>query len=165
MLHNIAMFHFGLCYSYEMKAVKMAPSYWIAIIIPKVPSLTVVIISCFISRCPRWHLNERYQNPVSQIAQFFTGDQTSVVPKGNKVQLRPKSESSLFAYMVTVLSALSSQWWVTGWGEMNWHFSVDELKDTFLLSFSLGDGTKILGVDSILVWFGVSNKERGRRWT
>lgn len=33
-----------------------------------------------------WDLNERYQNPSSQIAQFFAGNQTAVVPKENKAK-------------------------------------------------------------------------------
>ena len=43
---------FGFSDSCKMKSVRMASSHQVAIILPEVPRLTVVIIPCFISRCP-----------------------------------------------------------------------------------------------------------------
>lgn len=58
-LHTVAMFHaFGFVTPHKVKSVRMAPGCWIFIIIPKVSMLAAVVFSCFISRCPRWHLNK-----------------------------------------------------------------------------------------------------------
>lgn len=116
-LHAVAIFHaFGFCYSCKMKPVEMSSSHWIAIIIPEkfpgwqLPSFPVLSPD---TQGDIWMSSIRIL--LASWLSFSLVIRLQWYQRG-KVQLRPKSESTSFAYIysyvVTVLCASPCQWCV-----------------------------------------------------
>lgn len=111
-LHTVAIFHaFGFCYSCKVKSMEMSSSHRIAIITPEkfpgwqLPSFPVLSPDI---QGDTWMSSIRIL--LASLLSFSLVIRLQWYQRG-KVQLRPKSESSSFAYTHYVVSCVSpSQW-------------------------------------------------------